>query len=172
MLIANYWILWSIIKISWFFAFEFTNRWIKNSHNYSNLYSDKKQVMMRCMHIPQIPLSWISFVGNSFDLKLIYDNCSFFHIVIWLDYHTLWTRFPIYFQFQTRNLVNCTSCIQWHNKKSARFAGTFSLHASLASLSAPRARDSIVALRAPFFLDLALRARSFFSLSETGNSIY
>ena len=42
--------------------------------------------------------------------------------------------------------------------------------ASLASLSAPRARDSIVALRAPeflnvalcapFFLDLALRARS------------
>ena len=32
--------------------------------------------------------------------------------------------------------------------------------ASLAGLSAPRARDSIVALRAPFFLDLALRARS------------
>ena len=32
--------------------------------------------------------------------------------------------------------------------------------ASLASLSAPRARDSIVALRAPFLLDLALRARS------------
>ena len=32
--------------------------------------------------------------------------------------------------------------------------------ASLASLSAPRARDLIVALRAPFFLDLALRARS------------
>ena len=32
--------------------------------------------------------------------------------------------------------------------------------ASLASLSAPRARDSIVALRAPFFLDIALRARS------------
>ena len=31
---------------------------------------------------------------------------------------------------------------------------------SLASLSAPRARDSIVALRAPFFLDLAFRARS------------
>ena len=28
---------------------------------------------------------------------------------------------------------------------------------TLASLSAPRARDSIVALRAPFFLDLALR---------------
>ena len=38
--------------------------------------------------------------------------------------------------------------------------GTFSLPASRASLSAPRARDSIVALRAPFFLDLALRARS------------
>ena len=32
--------------------------------------------------------------------------------------------------------------------------------ASLASLSAPRARDLVVALRAPFFLDLALRARS------------
>ena len=32
--------------------------------------------------------------------------------------------------------------------------------ASLASLSAPRARDLIVALRAPFFLDLALRTRS------------
>ena len=30
----------------------------------------------------------------------------------------------------------------------------------LASLSVPRARDLIVALRAPFFLDLALRARS------------
>ena len=34
------------------------------------------------------------------------------------------------------------------------------LSAQLASLSAPRARDLIVALRAPFFLDLALRARS------------
>ena len=32
--------------------------------------------------------------------------------------------------------------------------------ASLASLSVPRARDLIVALCAPFFLDLALRARS------------
>ena len=32
--------------------------------------------------------------------------------------------------------------------------------AQLASLSAPKARDLIVALRAPFFLDLALRARS------------
>ena len=32
--------------------------------------------------------------------------------------------------------------------------------ASLASLSAPRARDLIVALRAPNFLDLALCARS------------
>ena len=32
--------------------------------------------------------------------------------------------------------------------------------ASLASLSAPRARDLIWALRAPFFLDLALRDRS------------
>ena len=32
--------------------------------------------------------------------------------------------------------------------KSARFAGTFLLRSSLASLSAPRARDSIVALRA------------------------
>ena len=32
--------------------------------------------------------------------------------------------------------------------------------ASLASLSAPGARDSIVTLRAPFFLELALRARS------------
>ena len=47
--------------------------------------------------------------------------------------------------------------------KSARFAGTFSSRAqlaSLASLSAPRARDSIVALRAPEFLNVALRARS------------
>ena len=44
-------------------------------------------------------------------------------------------------------------------KKSARFAGTFSSRALLASLSAPRARDLIVALRAPFFLDLALRAQ-------------
>ena len=33
-------------------------------------------------------------------------------------------------------------------KKSARFAGTFSSRASRASLSAPRARDSIAALRA------------------------
>ena len=47
-----------------------------------------------------------------------------------------------------------------NKKKSARLAGTFSSRASRASLSAPRARDSIVALRAPFFLDLALRARS------------
>ena len=31
-------------------------------------------------------------------------------------------------------------------KKSARSAGTFSLHTSLESLSAPSARDSIVAL--------------------------
>ena len=45
-------------------------------------------------------------------------------------------------------------------KKSARFAGTFSSRASLASLSTPRARDLIVALRAPIFLDLVLRARS------------
>ena len=42
-------------------------------------------------------------------------------------------------------------------KKSARIAGTFS---SRAALSAPRARDLIVALHAPFFLDLTLRARS------------
>ena len=33
-------------------------------------------------------------------------------------------------------------------KKSARIAGTFSLHASRASLSAPRVRDLIAALRA------------------------
>ena len=46
------------------------------------------------------------------------------------------------------------------SKKSARFAGTFSSRASLVSLSTPRARDLIIALRAPFFLDLALRAWS------------
>ena len=33
--------------------------------------------------------------------------------------------------------------------------------ASLVSLSARRARDLIVALRAPFFLDIALKARSY-----------
>ena len=48
-----------------------------------------------------------------------------------------------------------------HEKKSARLAGTFSSRASLASLSAPGARDLIVALRAPFFLDLALSAWSY-----------
>ena len=37
---------------------------------------------------------------------------------------------------------------------------THSHRAQLASLSAPRARDLIVALRALFFLDLAVRARS------------
>ena len=46
------------------------------------------------------------------------------------------------------------------SRKSACFAGTFSSHASRASLSAPRARDLFVALRAPFFLDLAIHARS------------
>ena len=35
------------------------------------------------------------------------------------------------------------------------------LHVQLASLNAPRARDSIVTLRAPFCLDLALCARSY-----------
>ena len=43
-------------------------------------------------------------------------------------------------------------------KKSAH--SHCALCAQLASLSAPRACDLIVALRAPFFLDLALRARS------------
>ena len=44
---------------------------------------------------------------------------------------------------------------QFYKKKSVRFADTFS---SRASLSAPRTRDLIVALRAPLFLDLALSA--------------
>ena len=51
-----------------------------------------------------------------------------------------------------RPCVRCAVESLYEYKKSAR--------ASRASLSAPRARDSIVALCAPFFLDLALRARS------------
>ena len=47
------------------------------------------------------------------------------------------------------NVENFDILDQDHFKKSAHFAGTFSSRASLASLSAPRARDSIVALRAP-----------------------
>ena len=47
---------------------------------------------------------------------------------------------------------------QFYKKKSVRFADTFS---SRASLSAPRTRDLIVALRAPLFLDLALSAWSY-----------
>ena len=38
------------------------------------------------------------------------------------------------------------------SKNSARFAGTFSSHASLVNLSASRARDSIVALRARYYV--------------------
>ena len=52
-----------------------------------------------------------------------------------------------------------------NKKKSARFAGTFSTRASLASLSAPRARDSIVALRVPEFLNVTLRALFFLDLA-------
>ena len=45
--------------------------------------------------------------------------------------------------------------------------------ALLASVSAPRARDLIVAPRAPFFLDIFSKSQNLFlSLSETGNSIY
>ena len=50
-------------------------------------------------------------------------------------------------------------CIE-KNLPALRAHSHRALRAQLASLSAPRARDSIVALRAPFFLDLALRARS------------
>ena len=46
------------------------------------------------------------------------------------------------------------------NLLASRAHSNRALRAQLASLSAPGARDLIVALRAPFFLDLALRARS------------
>ena len=46
------------------------------------------------------------------------------------------------------------------NLPASRAHSHRALCAQLASLSAPRARDLIVALRAPIFLDLALRARS------------
>ena len=66
----------------------------------------------------------------------------------------------IFCKKDTIQAIRNYSFINHVKKKSARFAGTFSLRASLASLSAPRARDSIVALRAPEFLNVALRARS------------
>ena len=50
-----------------------------------------------------------------------------------------------------------TKCI----RKNLPASRAHSHRAQLASLSAPRARDLIVALRAPIFLDLALRARSW-----------
>ena len=46
------------------------------------------------------------------------------------------------------------------NLPASRAHSHRALRAQLASLSTLRARDLIVALRAPFFLDLALRARS------------
>ena len=46
------------------------------------------------------------------------------------------------------------------NLPASRAHSHRALRAQLASLSAPRARDLIVTLRAPFFLDIALRARS------------
>ena len=80
------------------------------------------------------------------------------HVMISLNVVAIFPNIPL-------DLVKKTVSNRWikvklHtklDKKSARFAGTFSLRASL---SAPRARDSMVALRAPFFMDLALRARS------------
>ena len=49
---------------------------------------------------------------------------------------------------------------QFLNKKSARFARTFSSRASLARMSAPGARDLMVlALRAPIYVIVALRAQ-------------
>ena len=46
------------------------------------------------------------------------------------------------------------------NLPASRAHSHRALRAQLASVSAPRARESIVALRAMFFLDLALCARS------------
>ena len=47
-------------------------------------------------------------------------------------------------------------------KKSARFARTFSSRASLARMSAPGARDlMVVALRAPTYMNFALRAQCY-----------
>ena len=47
------------------------------------------------------------------------------------------------------------------NLPASRAHSHRALRAQLASLSAPEARDSIVALRAPEFLNVALRARSY-----------
>ena len=47
-------------------------------------------------------------------------------------------------------------------KKNARFARIFSSRASLAKMSAPRARDlMVVALRAPTYVNFALRAKCY-----------
>ena len=47
------------------------------------------------------------------------------------------------------------------NLPASRAHSHRALCAQLANLSAPRARDLIIPLRAPFFLDLALSARSY-----------
>ena len=58
-----------------------------------------------------------------------------------------------------------TTLGEWIVKKSARFAGTFSLHPPFANFSAPGAPDSVFALCAPKCMDFTLRAR--YSMSFT-----
>ena len=83
-------------------------------------------------------------------------SSQFLHgVSLKLPYHTHHVTFyqPLLrsFFYENKNLP----ALRAHSHRALR-----AQLASLASLSAPRARDLIVALRAPFFLDLALRTRS------------
>ena len=68
-------------------------------------------------------------------------------------------KIKVGFNYYYYNYIN-TDNLYLKNLPASRAHSHRAQLVSLASLSAPRARDLIVALRAPFFLDLALRARS------------
>ena len=84
---------------------------------------------------------------------LIYSTIHFRRMPVDCSNHWVTQAYKISFSTGRMKLN-----FQMYIEKSAHFAGTFS---SLASLSAPRAHDLIVGLRASFILDIALNARSY-----------
>ena len=95
-----------------------------------------------------------------YTLYHVYKNCwCSFSLSSLLLQKLAWNSLYIFYVLYIFNKPLYQMC----NKKNLPASREHSYRAqlaSLASLSAPRARDSIVALRAPEFLNVALRARS------------
>ena len=119
----------------------------KTNFNYSDSGYQKEHGFKVLIHFRRLKIRqfWIIF----FSVPLIYIYMKLFSSCkyMFVEYKQI---FILNFRFMAQIQRAPKSNIK---KKIWRMA-------SLASLSAPTARDSIVALRAPFFLDLALRARS------------